>query len=112
MLEKHRNMCSPIVVISPKKYWLIRNIGRDIPQAPMVELLASQENYQIFTQNLQISMVVGLVPLTYATLEHHQSPHVFVVAKLMPFVQKTIVSTNYHNTCLVISTCYGACYNQ
>jgi molybdopterin-guanine dinucleotide biosynthesis protein A len=52
------------------------------------------------------------VPLTYATLEHHQNPHVFVVARLMPFVQKTIVSTNYHNTCLVISTCYGACYNQ
>jgi hypothetical protein len=77
----------------------------------MVDVLASQENYQIFTQNLHISMVVGLVPLTYATLEHHRDPHVFVVARLMPFVQKTIVSTNYHNTCLVISTCYGACYN-
>jgi hypothetical protein len=33
-------------------------------------------------------MVVGLVPLTYATLEHHQSPHVFVVGRLMPFGAK------------------------
>ncbi len=77
----------------------------------MVDVLASQKDYEIFTQNLHISMVVGLVPLTYATLEHHVSPHEFVVARLMPFVQKTIVSTNYHNTCLVISACYGACYN-